>query len=159
MGCCTKKVKTTAFILFICACTGFAIVLILVASAQLHNGMPLIATAALGFSIITTICCYDPEELQQLTQSSSGSTMGMDPDDVFRQSAKDNGAVLSGVLVSGGFGINLLLWRYSTQYTTWILIMTIVGNTFFLSAIISVVWIFCFAPRIWDGVDDGTVEW
>lgn len=123
----------------------------------------MLGTAALTMAIMTTICCYAPEELEGYSSDgSSGSlgALGMDDDDALRQSAKDTGAVLSGILLSVGFGINLLLWRFSVQYTTTVLLLTVIGNTLLLSAIISVVWLFCFAPRVWSGGDTvGTVGW
>lgn len=168
---CTKKTKTAAFIIFVSACAGFSIVLIIVASAQLSNAMPLAGTMAFAMSIMSLICCYDPEELEQYSRGGGGlssSALGMDADDAFRQSAKDHGAVFSGILVSVGMGINILLWRYSVAYSTGILVLTLVGNTLLLSAIICIIWIFCFAPRIWSGGGGGgededghvpTVDW
>lgn len=164
--CCTKKTKTAAFIIFVSACAGFSMVLIIVASAQLSNAMPLVGTAAFGMSIMCLVCCYDPEELEAYAQGQGASGLDMDQDEAFRQAAKDHGAVFAGILVSVGMGINVLLWRYSLGYTTFILVLTVIGNTLLLSAIISIVWIFCFAPRIWSaggGGDDeggvGTIDW
>lgn len=157
---CNKKTKTAAFIIFVSACAGFAVVLIVIASAQLSNGMPLLGTAAFGMSVMCLVCCYDPEELEAMSSGGGGtsslggtrSSLGYDDEEErFRQSAKDNGAVFSGILLSGGMGINVLLWRYSRAYSTGILILTLVGNTLLLAAIISIVWIFCFATRIWSG--------
>lgn len=153
---CTQKSKTASFIIFIAACAGFSVVLIMVASAQLGNGMPLVATTALTCSVMTLVCCYDPEELESMTTGGGGggsSSIGgmVDEDEELRQAAKDNGAVLTGMLISFGFGINVLLWRYMQVYTTLIFSLTVIGNTLLVGAVISIVWLFCFAPRAWSG--------